>query len=278
MSLRQSIITVLTLGGLAVVRLPAAADKAAFGLGNPTPEAELRDLSSDRPDATEAPFTVDAGHVQLEMDLLNHTASDSGGGRTSEWGVVPFNLRLGVRDNFELGLFVAPYIRRTTHAAGEASGTRAGFGDLTLRAKVNFQGNDGGGTALGLITDPKLPTAAQGLGNGALEGSVLLPVSVELGGGWDLGAMTGVDLVRNEAGHRRCGWINSVTTGHDITRSLAGYVEVATETGADAPVTTLDAGLMLKLNADTQLDAGVQLGLSRSADDALVFTGLTRRF
>ena len=143
---------------------------------------------------------------------------------------------------------------------------------------MNFWGNDGGETALGLITDLRLPTAASGLGNGAVEGTVLLPVSIELGGGWDLGAMTGIDFVRSEAGRRRCGWINSVTTGHDLTKTLAGYIELATETGADAPVTTFDAGLTFKLSADMQFDVGAQFGLSRAAADTVIFTGLTRRY
>lgn len=279
---RQANCTVLVLGGLLAGllagRLPAAADKGAFGLDRPTPDALLRDLNSDRPDATEGPFTVDAGRVQLEMDLVNRADGESGGGRATEWGVAPFNLRLGVRDNFEVGLFVAPYTRRTERAPGRARETVAGFGDVTLRAKVNFWGNDGGETALGLITDLKLPTAAAGLGSGAVAGTILLPASIELARGWDLGAMTGMDFVRSEAGRRRCGWINSVTTGHGISKNLAGYLEIASETGADAPVTTFDAGLTLKLNADTQLDVGAQFGLSRAAADTVVFTGLTRRY
>jgi hypothetical protein len=32
----------------------------------------LRELSTDRPDKTERPFTVDAGHFQLEMDLFSY--------------------------------------------------------------------------------------------------------------------------------------------------------------------------------------------------------------
>src|ERR1019366_5505281 len=204
----RQIISTWVLSGLAAAQLAAASDKSRYGLDNPTPAALLRDLNSDRPDATEGTFTVDAGHAQLEMELLNRTDGDSGGVRTQEWGVAPFNLRRGVREDFELGLFVAPYIRHSEQLAGRPRETQAGFGDITLRAKVNFWGNDGGETAFGLITDLKLPTAAQGLGNGAVEGTILLPVSVELGGGWDLGAMTGGHFLRNEAGSRRCGWIN----------------------------------------------------------------------
>jgi hypothetical protein len=33
----------------------------------------MRELSADRPDKTDCPFTVDAGHFQVEMDFANLT-------------------------------------------------------------------------------------------------------------------------------------------------------------------------------------------------------------
>src|SRR4051794_2985518 len=48
-------------------------DKAQYNLFNPTPPEFMRELSADRPDKTESPYTVDAGHFQLETDLANYT-------------------------------------------------------------------------------------------------------------------------------------------------------------------------------------------------------------
>jgi hypothetical protein len=274
MRLLASVSTALAAGCAATVLGSAPREPDVGGAGPPPP---LRELNTDRPDVTESPFTVDAGHLQLELDLVNYTR-DAGEDRRVAWGVAPLNLRLGVRENLELGLFVAPFRRDTVQPTGGTSETHTGFGDVTLRAKVNFWGNDGGGTALGLIADLKLPTATAGLGNGAVEGTMLVPVSLELGGGWDLGAMTGAGFRRSDSGGGSGTWINSVTVGHGLTRDLAGYCEVATETAAGAPVTTFDVGLTLRLNANAQLDVGAQFGLSHAADDTLVFTGLTRRY
>ena len=47
-------------------------------LFNPKPKDALRDLSTDRPDLTESPYTVDAGHVQWEIDLFNATYDHHG--------------------------------------------------------------------------------------------------------------------------------------------------------------------------------------------------------
>ncbi len=54
-----------------------ALDKSHFNLFNPTPRELMRELSTDRPDKTESPYTVDAGRVQVELDLVTYT-SDRG--------------------------------------------------------------------------------------------------------------------------------------------------------------------------------------------------------
>src|ERR1051325_1682105 len=61
------------------------ADKTIYSLSNPTPASLLREMSTDRPDATESPFTIDAGRAQLESDFLSYTRNRLDGVRTREW-------------------------------------------------------------------------------------------------------------------------------------------------------------------------------------------------
>gem|GEM_PF-5119181 len=49
---------------------PAPPDKSAFHLFHPTPTEWMREFSTDRPDQTESPHTVDAGHFQIEVDAV----------------------------------------------------------------------------------------------------------------------------------------------------------------------------------------------------------------
>ena len=51
--------------------VPGDANKSQYHLFNPTPTGLMRELSTDRPDKTESPYTVDAGHLQIEVDLLS---------------------------------------------------------------------------------------------------------------------------------------------------------------------------------------------------------------
>ena len=240
--------------------------------------AALRELSTDRPDATESPFTVDAGHWQIEIDFLSHTRNRLDGTRTRAWDIAPLNLRYGVLPDIELGAFIAPYSRVTEEPRGGPRMTAAGFGDITLRAKFNFLGNDGGGKAFGLIADLKLSAASAALGNGRVEGGLILPVAFDLGGGWEFGAMTEVDLRQRDGGGTRAVWVNTATVGHELARDLSGYVELTSAAGEGAHGATFNLGVAWRLNADTQLDTGANFGLSRSADDLQFFAGVSRRF
>lgn len=56
------------------------------------PAAELRPLSTDRPDTTESPRTVDAGHFQFEMEL----AAWAKDGRERELSLGELNAKIGL--------------------------------------------------------------------------------------------------------------------------------------------------------------------------------------
>jgi len=260
----------LVLAALAAGVAPAA-DAPARAPGG------LRELTTDRPDATESPFTVDAGHGQLEMDASSYTRNRLDGLRTTEWSVVPFNLRYGFTPRFELGLFLNPHLRVTEEPRGGPKVTRRGWGDTTLRAKYNFWGNDGGPHACGVIADVTVPTAADGLGVERVEGALSLPLAFELGAGWDGGAMTTVAWTDTGSG-RRPVWMNTFTVGREVAENTGVYFELTSAAGAGPHVTTFNTGLTRKLHANLQLDCGVNVGISRTAPDLTVFAGLSRRF
>lgn len=278
--MKPALVAVLA-GVLSAARPVAAApvpDKSAYSLANPTPAKLLRELATDRPDVTESPFTVDAGHAQLEMDFANFTRNRLDGTRKTAGGAAPFNLRLGLLNNLEAGIFVSPYVRASETPPGGPRNTRAGFGDTTLRVKLNFAGNDGGGPAFGLIADLTLPTAARGLGSDKIEGDFILPVAFELAGGWEGGAMTVAEFRHRETGGYKLAWTNSATFGHDLAKDVAGYFELTSTVGDGAHVATFDVGVAWKLDANRQLDCGTNFGLTRSTDDVLVFAGISRRY
>ena len=155
-------------------------DKSGYHLFNPTPRAQMRELSTDRPDQTESPYTVDAGHVQVEMDFVNFTYDrhSSDGTRTEVWNVAPVNLKFGLLNNVDLQLVLDNYVEVRTREAGGETRRDSGYGDITARLKINLWGNDGGTTALALMPYVKLPLDETGIRNGETEGGVIFPLAV----------------------------------------------------------------------------------------------------
>lgn len=270
----------LALLAAALAAAPAAADappdKSAYSLSNPTPRSLLRDMSTDRPDTTESPYTVDAGRVQLELSFLDFTRDREDGRTTRTWQAAPFLLKLGLLNQVDLQLGLDP----STRVDGDPAETRDGLGDAVIRLKANLFGNDEPGPALALMPFVKLPTADEGLGNGNVEGGLIVPLAIPLAPGWNLGTMAELDFNRAD-GRTAVDLVHTATLAHELTDDVGLYVEYAgfaALSGGDRYRGYFDAGLTLALSRDLQLDAGVRVGLTAAADDLGLFTGISVRF
>jgi len=257
-------------------------EKTGYNLFHPTPDSLLRELTTDRPDKTESPYTVDAGHYQIELDLLNYT-QDCTDQAVQTFAIAPSNLKVGLFNNVDLQFIVETYtIQRTSGHDPQAHETVSGFGDVLIRCKTNFWGNDGGTTAGGMMPFLKLPTGATELGNGAVEGGIIFPLAITLPQEWSMGLMTEVDHLRNsDSSNYHQEFINSITFGHGIIGQLAGYLEFFSSISSERDVEwigTVDFGLTYNLRSNVQLDAGVNIGVTRAADDLNLFVGLSVRF
>lgn len=161
-------------------------DKSRYSIFDPVPGDLLRELTPDRPDKTESPCTVDAGHFQLEMDFMNLTLDDSSGVRTRAWNVAPFNSRIGLLNNVDLQLAFDDYLWVCTHdRVTRTTTTLSGVGDLTPRLKINVSGKDGGSIALGFPPFVTFPTSSDQSGNNSVEGGGLFPFAAKLPAGFD---------------------------------------------------------------------------------------------
>src|SRR5438034_3037584 len=102
----------LTCATCAASALAAVTDKSQFTLFNPTPQDLMRPMNTDRPDVTESPYTVDAGHVQLELSLLEYTYDDDGTSQFSQFSVTPANFKVGLLNNTDLQFVFEPYLHQ----------------------------------------------------------------------------------------------------------------------------------------------------------------------
>jgi len=266
---------------------PASPNKSGYHLFNPTPRVLMREMSTDRPDKTESPYTVDAGHFQIEMDVFTYSYDRYNSERrdvsAESLSIAPVNLKAGLFNNVDLQLVLETYtsVRIHDRDAGTVEKQR-GFVDVTSRLKFNLWGNDGGPTAFAVMPYVKLPTNQDRLGNNSVEGGVIFPLAVALPHEFGLGVMTQFDFIRDEddGGHHP-EFVNSITLSHDLVGELGGYVEFFSVVSAESNspwVGTFDVGFTYGLTEDIQLDAGVNIGATRSAEDWNPFLGISWRF
>ncbi len=257
----------------------ATPDKSGYNLFHPTPRTLLREMSTDRPDQTESPFTVDAGHFQIEVDAVGAVFDRRDGVKTKGWGT-SWNLKAGLLNKVDIQFVIDPYVSERVEERGAVE-TTSGFGDVQTRLKINLWGNDGGPTALAIMPFVKWPLPESGLRNGKTEGGVIIPLAIELPAGWSTTVMTEFDFVRNDTGGYDTEFVNSITFAHDIAGKLGGYLEFFSVVG-NAPgfewIGQVDVGFTYALSDNAGFDFGCNFGVTETAPDFNPFVGFSIRF
>lgn len=270
---------------LCTASIALADNKSSYHLFNPTPRELMREMSTDRPDKTESAYTVDAGHYQIELSFFDYTYDhrnlEEDGTRVDQFNYLPFNFKIGLLNNVDLQLVYDSYIVKKVQSAGEKDIT-PGSGDAQTRLKINLWGNDSGNTALAVMPFIKFPLNTNDLENNDTEGGVIIPLAVSLPKDWSMGLMTEFDFNKREDDDGYyTEFINSITFGHSIVGNLNGYVEFFSSYNNEPDtqwVGTVDGGLTYAVNENIQLDIGVNIGVTRSADDFNPFCGLSMRY
>ncbi len=264
----------------------APVGKNAYTLFNPTPSDQLREMATDRPNATNSPTTVDAGHLQIEGGFIDYERIRTPLSRSSAYSYGDVNLRLGVLNNIELNLIVPPHIVVKNNELMAGTGSSAqGFGDITVGGKINFWGNEGSdqvwATALGLQSQIKLPTAKSSLSNGYTEASASLPFSMNLPSGFGLSVQPSMLRIRTSDNLRYAtGYEGAVAIDHDIgpLNAYAEYVIDHTTEGGQRDQKTLNVGVTATISPNVVLDTGLAFGLNSGVNDFRIQIGASVRF
>jgi hypothetical protein len=260
-------------------------DKSGYTLFDPVPDDLLRKFAPDRPAKGFSVRTVDAGHFEIETDLISTTISNSPGGTTHSFQGLDPTLKLGLTNwmDIEVQFNGLQYTESADGASPFNFQNSTGFGDVFLRSKINLLGNDNGPVGFALIPYVKLPSSTPLISNGAVEGGLIAPLALRPAD-FIVTLMTEVDDLKSATSNNRfANFVNLVSVSHAVpgTEGINATVELFSSVGTDpgtAPVYTLDFGMNFRLSQHTILDVGVNLGLNSAAPKAQVYTGISARF
>ena len=269
-----------------------AQDKWQYSLFNPVPADQLRDMDTDRPNKTNTPHTIDAGHLQIETGIVDFSTYrdyyQGANARDETLGLGQFNFRLGVLNNLELNAVVNAFESEwnTDYLANQFT-RQNGLGDTVFGGKLNLWGNDGADDtwATGLAIQPqlKLATARTGLGNGHAEMFLGIPFVMNLPEKFHLGLQLTVGWQRNSTNTADVtGWQNSASLDRAIFDDkldlyLEYWSEATTEQHQEAQQ-TLDVGGTYKVGKNMILDTGVNFGLNHASANVEWVAGISVRF
>ncbi len=252
----------------------------AYNIFKPVPKTEMREMETDRPDVTESPFTVDAGHFQYEADLLRFSREKD---EFTDQKTLLFNqanLKVGITGSTDIQLVVQSYGRMSEINAGTGARTVVhGIGDITVRLKQNLLGNDKGSFAIAIMPYLKLP-ASKLEDDGRHEAGLILPMQVKLPGEWKLGFQVEADRLKDkyDSGlHSEL--LQSLTISHEIVKGLEGIAETFYRYDFKQHhwANFLNAALQMELAEDLRIDAGLNYGVQSDAERSY-FVGTSFRF
>ena len=260
-------------------------DKSGYTLFDPVPDDLMRKFAPDRPTKGFSVRTIDAGHIEIETDIVNDSASNSPDGTTHSIQGLDPTVKLGLTNwmDVEVQFNGLQYAQSFDGTSPFNFQNASGFGDVFLRTKMNLFGNDNGPVGFALIPYVKLPSSTPLISNGAVEGGLIAPLALRPDD-FIVTLMTEVDDLKSAAGNNRyANFVNLVSVSHGLpgTEGVNAMVELYSSVGTDpatAPIYTLDFGMNFRLDQHTILDIGVNLGLNSAAPKAQIYTGISARF
>jgi hypothetical protein len=242
-----------------------------YSIFNPVPKSEMREFSIDRPDITESPVTVDAGHFQFEGELYKWTRVDWSG--SSARLVNYFNglYKMGLTKSWDIHVGVEMF---NQYLDSEGNTIKQGYGNTTIRLKHNFYGNEGETrSALGIIPYITLPTSP--IDHKAFFG-VGFPFTYTLNDRFGIGAQAQFDFIPTESSNYNMDYLQTFTFGGTLVGDFDFFLEGMSILYQGSAILTFNEGLVYSPADNVKIDVGANIGVT---DKSLtrIFCGISFR-
>lgn len=244
--------------------------------------AEEQPICPDRPSKSTGPCTVPQGRWQIETGFVDWSRGRSDGVTTDTavWGNTA--IKYGVSGNADVELWLTPLETLSIHGDG-LSERHSSFGDILLRVKYELTPDN---APVQIALDPfvKIPTANHNLGNGKVEGGLLVPVAIPIGKSpFAVALDPELDLIADADG-QGCHLATQqvLNLGVQLSDKLNLSTELWAQWDWDPAGTNKQASWDVSAaylpTKDLQLDAGANFGLNRQTPGVELYTGVSVRF
>ena len=262
--------------GLAFIGAILVASSAAAAAADDQP------ICPDRPSKSTGPCTVPDGKWQIETGLIDWSRSSDGGTKSDAiaWGNTA--IKYGISPKADIELWLTPLETLSIHGAGVHEHDSS-FGDTLVRVKYELS-KDGSPVQVALDPFVKIPTANHQLGNGKVEGGLLVPIQIALGKSpFSISLDPELDLLANQDGHgHHAAMIQLVDLSFQANEKLALTTEIWSQWDWDPAGTgrqlSWDGSIAYLVNKNLQLDAGANFGLDKQTPVVELYTGISVRF
>jgi hypothetical protein len=248
-----------------------AQDQKGYHLFKPTPRANMREFSIDRPDVTESPISVDPGHFQFEGDMVKWS-KDNHGKSERTINFVNGLYKMGLTHSWDIHIGIELH---NLYQDEEANTVDRGYGSTTIRLKHNFWGNDGNtSTALGIIPyvtflsgNPLDSDVAYGVG---------FPFSYDFSDNMGLGAQAQFDFIPTSEGNTEMSFFQTVVVGGKLAGNMDFYFEGLATFPKGTALFSVNGGLIYNVTPNVKIDIATNQGINREAPTR-VYLGLSFR-
>lgn len=244
--------------------------------------ADEQPICPDRPSKSTGPCTVPAGKWQVETGLVDWSHSSDRGvdSDMTVWGSTA--IKYGISPKADVELWLTPLETISVHGGGIHEHDSS-FGDTLVRVKYELTKD---GAPVQVAVDPfvKIPTANHRLGNGKVEGGLLVPIQVSLGKSrFSISLDPELDLLADQDGHgHHAAMIQLINLGWQANDKLTLTTEFWRQWDWDPAGTTRqaswDGSIAYLVSKDLQLDAGANFGLNKQTPNVELYTGISVRF
>jgi hypothetical protein len=238
--------------------------------GTPDVTAQEAPIAPDRPDVTNGTAIVDVGLLQVEVGAQHARMG------TQHSAGTPLTVRVGLSEWLEARVSTDGFLHQS-----DIGTSASGIGNVQLGAKIRLFADPGGAPVLSILPTVNLPlaSASKGLGSGDADVTLVCLTGTDLGRTSHIDINYGIGAIG--AGQGRPHFTQhlvSASLSHSLTEQLSPYVEgfwFSRQDPDGGAVVSMDAGFIQAFSARLAVDGGVEVGLSASAPDVIVFTGLS---